>query len=499
MLADFYQRSALAAAQVLAGFDEQWFRSELESTPVGIAIGEDPTRESVAIADLVVRITARLYPKLALRGQPESVAALGATAREINPQIAFVDEARLGIAVGDGPAFPTTIFAGSDGWDALISGRGPQPTGDSENPLGPGLAACLAAAGLFRAVFLRSDESVPEDFVRVSALAADVVRDPTDAEPGPWRLNHDALLVGAGAIGQGALWALSRAPLDGRLHVIDMETVELSNLQRYVLTSRADVSRAKVDIAAALPSRLKLIGHDEDLAAFLSAHGHTWDAVLLAVDSARDRVSAQAMLPRFIANAWTQPGDLGVSAHSRFGGDGACVACLYLPTEPQRNEDELVAETLGVPQLLMQVRTLLATGQPVDRNLLVQIAQAIGQPLQALLPFEGRSVRELYVEGFCGGAVIPMGEAGSVNRAAEGVHVPLAHQSALAGILLAAALIRRASTGEPATTQVTRVDVLRPVQGFLLQPMRAARNGLCICDDEDFVSSFASKYALSRS
>jgi len=98
------------------------------------------------------------------------------------------------------------------------------------------------------------------------------------------------------------------------------------------------------------------------------------------------------------------------------------------------------------------------------------------------------------VEGFCGGAVIPMGEAGHLNRQAEGVHVPLAHQSALAGILLAAALVRRVSTGAPVVTQVTRINVLKPVQGFLLQPMRATRDGRCICDDTDFVSVFASKY-----
>jgi hypothetical protein len=28
------------------------------------------------------------------------------------------------------------------------------------------------------------------------------------------------------------------------------------------------------------------------------------------------------------------------------------------------------------------------------------------------MAFEGRSIRELYVEGFCGGAVVPLGEAG---------------------------------------------------------------------------------------
>ena len=70
------------------------------------------------------------------------------------------------------------------------------------------------------------------------------------------------------------------------------------------------------------------------------------------------------------------------------------------------------------------------------RDLLVAIATARDLPLAKLLPFEGRSLRALYTEGFCGGAVIPLGDLG---RPANDVHVPLAHQSALAGVLLAAA------------------------------------------------------------
>jgi hypothetical protein len=57
---------------------------------------------------------------------------------------------------------------------------------------------------------------------------------------------------------------------------------------------------------------------------------HRFDRVLLAVDSAADRIAAQAALPRWIANAWTQPENIGVSRHS-FLGEAPCVACLYMP------------------------------------------------------------------------------------------------------------------------------------------------------------------------
>ena len=68
----------------------------------------------------------------------------------------------------------------------------------------------------------------------------------------------------------------------------------------------------------------------------------------------------------------------------------------------------------------------------------MQIPLGSALPLAKLLPFEGRPLRTLYTEGFCGGAVIPLGDP---ERPANDVHVPLAHQSALAGVLLAAAAV----------------------------------------------------------
>ncbi len=495
MLADYYHRTAVAAAQVLAGFDEEWFRGRLEGTPVGISVGRRArSTEGAALTDLLVRMAARVYPKLALVGEASQIAPLAQLAASINPNIELVGDAALGVVVGDGAAFANTIYAGSDGWDGLVSGRNPQPVGSSDNPFGAGVAACLAAAALFRNMFLPDSDGV-RDTARYSARRTDGREDETTVRPAPWALGGDAVLVGAGAVGQGALWALSRAPLSGRLHVVDMEVVELSNHQRYVLTQRADEGRSKVEIASALASTLEIVPHFASLASFLAVAGYRWDSMLLALDNARDRIGAQASLPRFIANAWTQPGDLGVTSHSRFGGDGACVACLYLPDGPRKNEDELIAETLGVPQLLQQIRTLLATGQPIDRGLLEAVAQAVGQPVERMLPFEHRTLRELYVEGFCGGAAIPMGQAGRLGPAAQDVHVPLAHQSALAGVLLAAALARRSAGGDDATTCATRADVLRPPADLLRQPMRARRDGRCICDDPDFVSAYDRKYA----
>lgn len=486
MLADYYARTALAAAQVLDGFDPERFRNRLEETPVGLSIGAT-TREAEAISDLAVRLLARLYPRLAITG--ERADELGVLARAINPVIDIVDSARAGIVVGDGHAFEHAVYAGSAGWDALIGDSSPQPAGDSTNPIGPGVAAALAAAGLFRMVFLDDWRDRADRELRFSAIER------SESLPVlPDELDTVAVLVGAGAIGNAALWALSRSGVRGTVHLVDMEPLELGNLQRYVLAERADEDVLKVEVAGRHAGGLDLRPHPISFAEFVAASGYAWPTMLLALDSARDRVAAQASLPGWIANAWTQPGDLGVSVHPSFGAEDACVACLYLPEGPAKNEDELVAETLRVPQLLMQVRTLLYTGSPVDRGFLEQVAAAVAQPIDALLPFEGRTIRELYVEGFCGGAVIPLGQAGRPHAEAREVHVPLAHQSALAGVLLAAALLAHAATPSD-KARVTRLDVLRPVGIATTQPVLARRDGRCICDDPDYVGVWSTKWA----
>src|SRR5260370_8948893 len=84
----------------------------------------------------------------------------------------------------------------------------------------------------------------------------------------------------------------------------------------------------------------------------------------------------------------------------------------------------------------MRIRAFLHNGDGVLGNLLESIRKSRAIPIDRLLPFEGRPVRNLYTEGFCGGAVIPLGAVGTPRQE---VHVPLAHQSALARLLLTAA------------------------------------------------------------
>jgi hypothetical protein len=280
--------------------------------------------------------------------------------------------------------------------------------------------------------------------------------------------------------------------MTGVVYLVDHETIELTNLQRYALAERADVDALKVDVASRyFTGSMAAETYPLDWRRFASKSGYNWPAVLLALDSATDRREVQASLPRWIANAWTQPGDLGVSVHPDFNDGGACVSCLYLQDQRVRNEDELVAAALAVPEHVAQVRQLLYTGEGVQPALLDLIAARLQQPVEVVRAFAGRPIRELYVDGICGGAVLPLGHAEAPD---PNVHVPLAHQSALAGVLLSAAYLRSRSERPASATAACRIDLLRRLGEIEPQPLLKRGDGRCICEDDDYRQVYAHKW-----
>jgi hypothetical protein len=498
-LAPYNRRAALAAAQVLDGFDEEQFAAAL-AAPVGVSFGPDvvDTSEGLALLDLTIRLLSRLYPVIELRA-PVSLDAnlesLRTTALRINPLIEF-GSASSGVVVGtQADSFPMSIYAGSDGWDALISDDVPRPIGSSDNILGAAAAACIAAGNLFRAVVLPMRLRQLDRDLRYSTFHLDRTQGHAD-EPPPLpavRLDRTAI-IGLGAIGNGLVWSLARSPVRGTVHLIDPEPIELSNLQRYVLATLEDAGTLKTTVASReLAGALKPIPHCQPLAAFVAEQGRGFERLAVGVDNRRDRIAAQATLPQTIFNAWTQPGDLGVSVHPHFGTAGACLSCLYMPDGQQPNEDELVARALGIPERVLQVRGLLATHGAPPQELLAAVAANRAIDPELLTPFERQPLRTLYVEGFCGGAVLPLGATG---RPTQDMHVPLAHQSGLAGVLLAARLLRHAAGYGPLQTLISRFDVLHAAGFEMTQPRARVEGRRCLCNDADFLHAYHEKWPV---
>lgn len=458
-------------------------------------------------AELLVNLLARFYPRLSVRCADAAASSeLNELARAINPDIenpsslGGLDERVVAIGFGtSGEDYDVIVDA--SGWIASID---EELQGEPPAALTTMVAACLASAEAFRIVF--SDN-----------LAG---RGRQSPQPGRLTLSHAAVtrevvadtalpvihLAGAGAIGQSFILAMSALGLSGALVVVDPEGIELSNLQRYTLTTMADIGVLKVDLAA---THLEASGWTATRVATPwgadARSGPGQDCVVVALDSVRDRISVAAGIHRRIFNAWTQPEDLGTSRHEAFGTE-PCLSCLYYPDQRRPSDHELVAAALVEHPLrvLAYFTTNVPVGAPLpflndiagmplpegaDRWLVTPLVADLLE--RGLLPSEDLSrwatkrIGELYSEGVCGGGLLPA-PGGKTDTS---VMVPLAHQSALAGVLLAfevvAAYVPELAAARSPQIE-TRLNLLVGLPQITARPRE--RTVGCICSDSDFLS-----------
>lgn len=511
-LAPYFERNAQAAAALIQGFDASMLGSKLEQEVIGLAFDAsvESSKEAQAALDMALRLVARLYPNLVIVGKPGTkptyLKRLHQMARSINPRIEISQNVRdaTKLLIFGKSKFPLnkkamthTWYVGSDNWFAKLSMSKPVGSGTSSNPIGAGAASCIAVANIFRAVFAK-EIGKPQLDVELSTSLLDL-RPTTGKSPNSPLTTvklDDVHLVGAGAIGNGALWALTKMKCTGTLHVVDHEKVSDTNLQRYVMLVASDRLKDKATLAKdwlkTSNSRLEVVPHVKDWAGHISGiKDHKAETVLSAVDSADARIQIQASLPKVIFNGWTQRGEAGVSRHW-FLNEHACLACLYLPKEAAPNEDLLVARALQLGEdevTIKEVRRRLQLSIPTDRAFLERIATGACISIDKLLTFENRQLRDLYVEGVCGGGVMEFHRAALQVKA----EVPMGFQSALAGILLAAELARHA----PLAHTITQIDLLSSYPERPGTPRAKTMNPMCLCLDEDFIEVFKQKYAAA--
>jgi hypothetical protein len=514
-LAPFFDKALQSASVILGGVSADLIRRTLSSSTVAIVIDEGgaASPEGRATFELLADLVARLYPSIHLvalaPGADELVQRAQRRVAEINPLIEISnsvdDPPTIILVVGSTPfaARCPVLYAGSDGWVARVSTATPVGSGSSTLPYGAGVAACIGAANAFRCVFQEhlGQPKLDQD------LTLNAVNFSTDASaaPVPTSIGEidlgETFLIGLGAIGHGAVWALERqAGLHGVFHLIDDEDYDGTNPQRYVGTTHAEVGpkvAALRDRLAEAHRGLQATGHRVAWDEFLSAR-NDWrlDRVAVAVDSADDRLLIQSSLPRLVLNAWTQRDNVGVSRHEFLS--SACLCCLYIPDTQVPDQDDLVAAQLkfGTEEDTVKVvREWIDTGKPMTSELVAQIETQVSVPPGTLAGYVGQPLMSLYQREACGGGILNAG--GHLGDGGAAVEVPMAFQSALAGIMLAAEIVCSAAPIRPAGLPTrTEINLLKPIKGTLNSPEAKHGSGRCLCQDPDFVSAYRSKYGL---
>jgi molybdopterin/thiamine biosynthesis adenylyltransferase len=489
-LPNFYTKVALSAAQVLRNATYDQISSRLLGTALGIAFDDEAvkTREGRIAVETVVNLASRLFPSIclvALEGRAvEYSTRLLEIARGINPEIEIevgMQKAAFTIVLGRTPVEngAPRIYMGSDGWVVRLSADRPQGCKDSGNPFAAGACACFGLANAFRSIFAQElDGAELDGDVALSLIDFNgAAQEPLNPA---WKVPSlgEVHLAGVGAIGSGVIWALrSITEAKGRLVLIDHEDIELSNLQRYIITRQDSIEQGKVQLAAAhwesdievVPCKLRWEDYVQ------TRHKDVVNRVLVALDSPEARCAVQAALPRRIINAWTGHSFLGISRHFSFG-EEACLMCLYFPEGKTKNEDEIIAEELRMPERFREIRDLLYRNLPLNRPWLERIASSTGVSIGDLEQFENKSIRELRAKVVCGGITFKAGPSNQI------IDVPLAFQSTLAGILLAGELVIDVQSLRTTPTRtITQLNILKPIPSELFEarPKHAA----CICCD----------------
>ncbi|MFL5833352.1 MAG: ThiF family adenylyltransferase [Solirubrobacterales bacterium] len=374
-------------------------------------------------------------------------------------------------------------------------------------------AASIGIGELFRSLFadrLVHGRTRPTPFaLNLLTLEEDEITTPAMEEVEVGTVH----LAGCGAIGQACVATLREMPVRGTLVAVDHDQIDEGNLQRYVLSSASDVGSAKPDVIQRVMADHPLVVEPVSTAWGKDARTAPGrDTVLSALDSKQGRVELQSGLPRQLFNAWTQPEDLGVSRHQAFG-EAPCLACLAWPHQARPSESARIAEALGEHELRVlgyllggitvdqplqqdQLHGTLRLPVPPDadqwlrRSLLDDLIDRYELPQEQRRPLAKLHVSALYRDAVCAGLLMEHRQ----NRDEE-ISVPLAHQSALAGIMLATWLIANAIPTLrvllPDATQA-RYDVLRG--GAQIWPLNRGREPRCFCSDPDFRDAYGERW-----
>jgi hypothetical protein len=301
--------------------------------------------------DLAITVTADPECPVAQNVAQEVIELLSRTVKHVSTSVPDTDSAAE-LVIGPVPprTSGTKIYV-SVTVDQVVISTIPQAPAYCEAipPILALLAACYAsAATLYHAIggILPFELRDPLIF-RFSELGVN-----TQSLARPIDIGH-TYLAGAGAIGNGFIWAARHLNFSGRLEIVDDDTVSSGNLNRQIWFGRDDIGKAKVDQLKAkaqssfpsleiVPRRCRLQNLPE------KSDGPWLRRLIVAVDSRRARRELQNEFPGEVFDASTTDIREIVLHYHRQPTTHACLSCIYDPDDEEFTREQHIAEHLGV-------------------------------------------------------------------------------------------------------------------------------------------------------
>jgi molybdopterin/thiamine biosynthesis adenylyltransferase len=382
----------------------------------------------------------------------------------------------------------------SNGWEANIGKCLPIIHGQNSktNPIGACLAAALGVAEMFKHALSNYLEDANVRFTLHESLTISAYTNKmgsSEVNPDlPEKLNIGTVhMVGAGAIGNAFAYTLSLfQQLEGQLIVIDADKVDLSNLNRYLLSTSLEVNHRKVDIInkSLAKTGLKINGFFETWFDFTRHFGRQYDTVISTVDTAETRREIQSDLPRIILDGATSGFTFSISRHTFL--EGACLGCIHLPNPDEYAVEEEMARILGWP--IGEVFESLRTDRPLSIVQLKQIEAQLNLTPDYLSSFAGKPLRALWAKEICGRV--------ELIRDDDNVIGTTGFVSIVPGILLVGELVKERYFQTNVLDSRIHYNVLVGPTRHSLQKPEKETNCACYCSDPIMKESYTNKHYI---
>ena len=313
-----------------------------------LGLGTESTAETL---DLAVTVTADPESPVAQNIAQEVIELLSRTVRHVSTS---APDSGPAAELVIGPTLPRTsgtkIYLSITVDQVVISTNPQNPVYCETIPsILALLAACYAsAATLYHAIGGILPFELPDPLiVRFGELGVN-----TQSLAQPIDIGH-AYLAGAGAIGNGFIWAARHLNFSGRLEIVDDDSVSSGNLNRQIWFEKDDIGKAKVDqlkakAQSSLPN-LEIVPRCCRLQNLSERTDGPWlRRLIVAVDSRRARRELQNEFPGEVFDASTTDIREIVLHYHRQPTTHACLSCIYEPDDEEFTREQHIAEHFGV-------------------------------------------------------------------------------------------------------------------------------------------------------
>lgn len=380
----------------------------------------------------------------------------------------------VALLLGDGaPVAPWHWRLYADGWRFFVGQDGDVPATPPRSNLsvGPYLCASYAAGEVFKQ--MRGMKAGKGEFIRThfaSAWTMSCADTWAELIDGPDAEQYGALphfyFAGAGAVAQAAALCLGSSDFTGSCSAVDKDDLDLTNDNRYALSTREDEGKPKVGI---LQGYLRSRGFDcqavpEWWQAFAASGGkhapndavrtleraYKFPIVLSCVDKNEPRHALQNALPQLLVGGSTD----GLSAKASIFDLGAETACLKCHN-PLQSRNAIVQRRIAALQQL-------------DGERRAAFARELGLSVG--------DVELLLSPGRCG----RLSESDLDRFAASTPEMSVGFVSMAAGVLLAAQFLRYLRLGAAAATATGTMAVATFARARV-RSMHVGRDHACDC------------------